>query len=277
MKLGIFAKTFPRPTVEEVFAAVKGHGLDLVQFNMACAGLPSLPETIDPAIADRIRRAAAAAGVAIAAVSGTYNMIHPDPAVRDDGLRRLRTLAAACAELGTAVITLCTGTRDPENMWRRHNDNDSPQAWADLLQAMEAALAVAEDAQVTLAFEPERANVVNSASRGHALLAAMQSSRLKVIIDPANLMVPGDPAQMRRVVAHAFDLLGDQIIMAHAKDRAADDSFRPAGQGVLDYDHYVRLLETHASTAPLIVHGLAEAEAESVLAFVSRKARRPGP
>ena len=270
MKLGIFAKTFERPTVEELFAAVRQQGLTCVQFNMACAGLPSLPATIDATLSARIRQVAANAGVEIVAVSGTYNMIHPDPAVRQQGLRRLRTLAAACHDLGTDVITLCTGTRDPLDMWHWHPDNDSHQAWSDLLQAMEAALTIAEAEQVTLAFEPERANVVQSASRGQALLHAMRSPRLKVVLDAANIISPGDIQVQRRVVEEAFDLLGEQIIIAHAKDRAADDSFAVAGQGILDYDHYLRLLAARGFSGPLILHGLAEAEVGETVRFLQK-------
>ena len=42
MHLGIFAKTFPRPTLEETLDAVADHGLTHVQFNMSCIGLPTL-------------------------------------------------------------------------------------------------------------------------------------------------------------------------------------------------------------------------------------------
>ena len=48
MRLGIFARTFSRTTVEGVFDAVIEHQLDCVQFNMACAGLPTLPDDIAP-------------------------------------------------------------------------------------------------------------------------------------------------------------------------------------------------------------------------------------
>lgn len=274
MQLGIFARTFERSTVEAVFAAVTAHGLSCVQFNLACVGLPTMPDQIDPGVVTRVRQAANRAGVAIAAVSGTYNMIHPDPSVRESGLRRLRALAAACHGLGTNVITLCTGTRDPVDMWRWHPDNDTPAAWSDLLRCMAAALAIAEEEDVILAIEPERANVVNSAARGHALLAAMQSPRLQVVIDPANMIVPGDNAQMNRVVDEAFDLLGEHVIMAHAKDRGADDGFRVAGQGILDYDHYLHLLQARAFAGPLIVHGLAEAEVAGVLQFLHDRLRQ---
>ena len=128
MRIGAFAKTFSRPSQEGVFDAVVGHGLCETQFNMSVAGLPPMPDEIDPALADRIREAAADRNIAVVAVSGTFNMIHPDPEVRRDGLRRLGVLAGACERLGTSTVTLCTGTRDPVDMWRRHSNNATPEA-----------------------------------------------------------------------------------------------------------------------------------------------------
>jgi sugar phosphate isomerase/epimerase len=240
---------------------------------MSSAGLPPLPDEIAPSLITRIHEASLSRDIEIVAVSGTYNMIHPDPHVQQTGLRRLRTLAAACQGLGTAVITLSTGTRDPADMWHWHPENASSQAWSDLLRAMEAALHIAEEEQVTLAFEPERANVVSTAALGHALLVAMQSPRLKVVIDPANLIVPGDERQMSQVLDEAFDLLGEHIVIAHAKDRGADDTFRAAGEGILDYDHYLRLLQASAFTGPLILHGLAEGQVDAALQFLYGKLR----
>lgn len=78
MQLGIFAKTFVRPTFEETLDAVRAHGLHCLQFNMACAGLPSLPDDIDPDLCKRIRREIAARQITMTAISGTFNMIHPD-------------------------------------------------------------------------------------------------------------------------------------------------------------------------------------------------------
>jgi sugar phosphate isomerase/epimerase len=274
MRLGIFSRTFARPTVEDVFDAVRACGLSCVQFNMSSAGLPPLPDEIAPSLITRIHEASLSRDIEIIAVSGTYNMIHPDPQVQQTGLRRLRTLAAACQGLGTSVITLCTGTRDPADMWHWHPENASSQAWSDLLRAMEAALHIAEEEQVTLAFEPERANVVSTAALGHALLAAMQSPRLKVVIDPANLIVPGNERQMSQILEEAFDLLGEHIVIAHAKDRGADDTFRAAGEGILDYDHYLRLLQASAFTGPLILHGLAEEQVDAALQFLYSKLRR---
>lgn len=268
MQLGIFARTFPRPTLEETFDAVVAHELSCVQFNMTCAGLSSLPDHIENDVIDRIHQASATRKIGIAAVSGTYNMIHPDPEQRQVGLRRLRVLASVCKGMGTSVITLCTGTRDPENMWRWHPENTSPQAWEDLLRSMDAALQIAVEEGLILAFEPERANVINTAARGRALLDAMQSVHLKVIMDPANLIIPGNEQQMHYVLDEAFELLGEYIVLAHAKDIGPDNTFRAAGLGILDYNHYLRHLEAATVEVPLIIHGLSEAQVDASVRFL---------
>src|SRR4051812_48988483 len=120
VQLGIMATTFDRPNLEATLDAVAAHGVHTVQFDLARAAGQTLPEHIDAAVCARVRDALAARGISMAAVSGTFNMIDPDLDRRREGLRRLRTLAGACAALGTSVITLCTGTRDAQNMWRRH-------------------------------------------------------------------------------------------------------------------------------------------------------------
>jgi sugar phosphate isomerase/epimerase len=273
MRLGIFAKTFARPTVEAVFDAVRLHGLSCVQFNMACAGLPSMPERIDGALCDRIRAAAAERGITLAAVSGTFNMIHPDPAKRYAGLERLRVLAGACHQLGAPVVTLCTGTRDPDDMWRRHPENDSAAAWRDLLESLRTAVRIAEVAGVTLAFEPEVANVVDTARKGRRLLDEVGSPRLKVVMDGANLFHAGDLARMGDVLDEAFALLGPDVVLAHAKDLTQDGAagHAAAGTGRLDYDRYLSLLYGVGYDGPLILHGLSEDQVGASVAFLRGK------
>lgn len=105
MQLGIFAKTFARPTPEAVFDAVADHGLARMQFNLSCAGLPTLPERIDEDLCARIARLTEGRGLAMAAISGTFNLCDPDRDRLRDDLRRLEVLAAACRRLGRPYFT----------------------------------------------------------------------------------------------------------------------------------------------------------------------------
>jgi sugar phosphate isomerase/epimerase len=218
MKLGIFAKTFNRPTLEDTLDGVAAHDLHYIQFNLVCAGVPTLPDRVEPALCARIRNASHSRDLNIAAISGTFNMIHPDLEQRRVGFARLRVLAQAAPELGTNVITLCTGTRDPENMWAAHPENDTEGAWNDLLHSIEMALSIAEQARVTMAVEPEVANIMSSAEKARRLLDHFSSPRLKIVMDPANLFPAGQRPRMRQVIAEAFQSLGNDIILAHAKE-----------------------------------------------------------
>ena len=276
MQPGIFAKTFVRPSVDEVFAAVAKHRIHCVQFNFSSAGLPSLPDEVDPAVADRIRKSAAQQRIEIAAISGTFNMIHPDPQVRRDGLRRLEVIAGSCRHLETKLVTLCTGTRDPEDMWRAHPGNNTEEAWRDLVATLTKALTTAAKHGISLGIEPETGNVINSARNARRLLDEMKSPRLKIIFDAANLFLPGDLRRMTETLEEAVDLLGPDIALVHAKELDASHSPNlPLGQGVLDWDRYVTLLQAANYTGPWIMHGFREKDVDASLEFIRSKLSEP--
>lgn len=268
MHPGIFAKTFAGTDPLTVMRAAKAAGFDRVQYNMACSGLSSMPPVIDPAVIADIRAARAATGVSLAAVSGTYNMIHPDPAVRAGALRRLEVLIAAARDMGTGMVTLCTGTRDPDDQWRGHPDNTTPTAWADLTDEMTKALTLAESAGIKLGIEPELANVVDSAAKARALIDEMQSEALVVVLDPANLFEIATAEERRALIARAVDQVAGHIAMAHAKDRAPDGAFVAAGSGVIDFGHFIGCLRNAGFDGDLITHGLTEAEAPGVARYL---------
>lgn len=273
MQIGIFARTFVRPTLEEVLDAIREHGLDCVQFNLACAWLPSMPDEIAPQVCDRIRHEMDVRNITMAAVSGTFNMIHPDIAQRRAGLRRLGVLAGACKQLGTSVITLCTGSRDPEDMWRRHPDNDTQEAWRDMIASMREAVKSAEEHSVILAFEPEVSNVVDSAQKARRLLDEIGSPHLKVVMDGANLFHAGELPRMREILDEAFALLGKDIVIAHAKDLSRDGEagHEAAGTGLLDYDYYMACMRRVGFNGPLILHSLDETQVEQCVNFLRQK------
>jgi sugar phosphate isomerase/epimerase len=268
MKIGIFAKTFSRPTIEDLFQAIAGYEIYSAQFNLSCVGLETLPGNVSSELVQRITDAAEHAKVELSAMSGTFNMAHPDPAVRRDNLTKFEVLCEVTGRLRLPVVTLCTGTRDPVNMWKWHSENDSKEAWADMVQSIESALIAAEKSDLVLAFEPESENVVNSAARARKLLNEIQNRRLRIVIDPANLI--GPQRDQKEILDESFALLGDTIVIAHAKDRTTN--FKPcaAGKGILDFDYYLRHLKQSGFAGPLIMHGLQEEEVAFSRDFLRR-------
>ena len=268
MELGIFTRTFDTRGALPTLRAVAASGFTTAQFNFACLGLPSMPDQINTDDVSAVATASIDAGVSIAAVSGTYNMVHPDLAVRQRGLRRLEVLCGACATIGTRMVTLCTGTRDPEDQWRWHPDNVSKAAWSDLLTELESAVRIAERFGVVLGIEPERANIVSSPQRARQLLDELRSTRIRIILDPANLFDVATDAERRTIVERAVDLLAGDLAIAHAKDRDTSGKIVAAGTGVIDFPHFVAQLRRVQFDGPLVAHDLAQSQASQVAAFL---------
>lgn len=272
MQLGIMTRMYQRLSIEEIADAVRADGLTAVQLNLANAGLPALPDALDPAEACRIGDVFRSRGLSVAAVSGTFNTIHPDPGVRQDGVRRAAVIASRCAELGTRVITLCSGTRDPASMWRYHPANSQPDAWRDLVETTHRLVEATEGTGVYLGYEPEVVNVVDSAVKARRLLDEIGSPRLGVVLDPANLIHPSDLDRSASVIEDAFEHLAGRIVLAHAKDIAepeagARECRRVApGTGKLNFAVYLRLLLASGYTGALVMHDLAENEVTSCAA-----------
>ena len=272
MEIGIFARTFEAPTLSGVLDAVAACGIRHVQFNISCMGLA---RELDAAACKRARQEMDARGIKVVSLSATYNMIHPDPTVRAHGMRCLGLLAAHAAYLGTDLLTLCTGTRNPDNMWKEHPLNSSPEAWSDLLAAMEQAVSFAEQHEVRLGIEPEVSNVVSSPHKARLLLDTMRSDRITIVMDGANVFPKGTIHRQHEILDEAFDLLGDRIALAHTKDLSRDGEagHEAAGTGLLDYDHYLALLHNSGYRGALVLHSLTPAQVPGCIAFLKEKLR----
>lgn len=269
MRAGIFAKTFSGTDPRAVLARAAAAGYACVQYNFACSGLPPMPDAVEEPAILAIVAARQSTGVEIAALSATYNMIHPNRAIRDAGMRRLELSIKIAARLAIPVVTLCTGTRDADDQWRHHPDNSSQDAWRDVVTEMERAAALAEAHGISLGIEPEQANVVQDADGALRLMRDVPSPSIRIVLDPANLFERATPAEAREIVARSVERLGDRISMAHAKDRDADGQFVTAGRGVVDFDDFITRLSQVGFDGAVVTHGLEEREAPDVARYLA--------
>jgi sugar phosphate isomerase/epimerase len=268
MRIGIFAKTFAGSHPEAAMKAAANSGYHSVQYNMACSGLSSLPETVSDEIATAVGTASKANGILVSAVSATYNMIHPDMNAREAGRRSFAAIAAKARMLGTKLLTVCSGSCDTQDQWHHHPDNGGTDAWSQMLREFEHLVAIAEQHDVRIGVEPELGNVVSSASKASELMRAMQSERIRIVFDAANLFETATADDQKRIIEDAVEQLGPHIEIAHAKDRTVDGGFAAAGKGVIDFRHYLAALNNAGFKGDLITHGLSAEEAADVATFL---------
>lgn len=275
--LGLLSPEFPLVSLDANLDAIAATGATGVQFDLVSAVGHTFPTELSAHTIGLITGGFSRRHLTLAALSGTYNMIDPDQQARLVGAEGLDRVIAWAPRLGAEVVTLCTGSRDPESMWRKHPGNDSLEAWSDLLVQIERAVKVAEECGVTLGVEPEIGNTINSVQKARRLLDEVKSPRLKIVMDGANVFQRGQLPNMRSVLDEAFDLLGPDIVLAHAKDLDKDGEagHLAAGRGLLDYPYYLELLRKSGFDGTIILHALQPAEAKDRLAFI-RSVALPG-
>lgn len=275
--LGIFARTFPRTSPDAVAIAVADAGFSSVQLNLSAVGLPTIPrnDELDELDLAVIGRAFAERGLSVWGVSATFNLIHPDRRRRLDDIAAAASYIRRAGELGTSFVTLCTGTRDPVDMWRRHPDNDSVAAWTDLRAGLEPLLAAAEAGGVRLGIEPEHGNVVRDASAATRLLTELgdDAATVAIVLDPANLLTVASLPDQESILRAAFGSSAPWVECVQAKD-VTDGVYSAAGAGGLDYELVFELWSELPHAVPVVAQDSSEQDAPRVRCFLERLASR---
>ena len=259
-KCGVCSTDFESPKhppypAAVLFEKMKEYGFEAVQFAFSSIaetcftpnGQIEIPAEIPAAAICAVKENAKTYGISVEVINGTFNMAHPDAAIRAEGIRRFEILCRAAAELGAKYISLCSGTRNPDHLWSPHPDNDTDAAWEDMRDTVMRCTAIAERFGIVLAIESEASNIISTPARARRIMDEVGSPNLKMILDCANLFHAGQayPEHVRRTLDEAFAAYGHDIVAAHGKDIRAGDgiAFCGTGRGIVDFAYTEKVLE----------------------------------
>ena len=252
MRTGICTTDFektgtPLLSADLLFGKIRAMGYTCTQFAFSSIaetgfvpnGQIEIPAVIPSAALKAAERAQSGHDLPIMVINGTFNMAHPDEDIRTEGLRRLSVLMDAADALGCRMISLCSGTGNRDHLWRPSPENTEESAWNRMFPTMAKAVEEAEKHGITLAIESEASNVIRTPEAAHRVMDEIGSDKLKMILDCANLFHVGTAREenVRSTIAHAFDLFGGDIVIAHGKDIRAGDGidFCGTGYGIVDF------------------------------------------
>jgi sugar phosphate isomerase/epimerase len=245
IRLGIDARVYSALPLEEAVRRIRADGFECVLTDYTFADVRFDPWKPDWRVAEQITTCFAQQGVRIAAIFGYCNVVDPDEERRRHGEARMECLIANCKRLGCPVISTETGTLNRTSEWLDAPENLTEESYLRCRAAFERLARAAEKTGAVITIEAYWRNIINSIDRAERLLREVQSPALQLVMDPCNYFRKEDLPQMQPMLTDLFRRLGNRIAVAHAKDvkAAAEGTDLPAaGQGVLDYPLYLRLL-----------------------------------
>ena len=268
MRCGVCSSDIVPDSAERLFEKIRGWGFECVQLSFTSVkecnytedGRFEIPWAVPDAVCDMIAGTSERYGVPIEAVNGTFNMAHPDPDVRAEGLARFGGFAKAAVRVGAKMITLCSGTREPSYLWAYSDENDTEQAWRDMETTMRRAVEIAEKLGVTLAIETEASNVISSPEKARKIMDGIGSDKLKMILDMANLFPKGTAKKenVRPTLKRAVDVFGKDVVIMHGKDIKEGDGidFCGTGDGIVDFPYAASLMKSAGYKGDMFLHGI---------------------
>ena len=72
-------------------------------------------------------------------------------------------IAKSATAMGSQMLTVCSGSMDPKDKWRRHSANDDKASWVMMCKEFEVICAIADSNEILIGVEPDLANIVSSA------------------------------------------------------------------------------------------------------------------
>jgi sugar phosphate isomerase/epimerase len=176
------------------------------------------------------------------------NIIHPDMAKRAECQKHVCGAIEEADRLGMEfILTHTGGNSTTNNKDMPHPENWTKETWERSVAAMKQILRDTSGSKVKLAVEAVN-SCNNNTPKSHVRLKEdVGDDRVGVCLDPVNMLHPGVVFRTTELINECFDLLGEDILYAHAKDiewKAMLPSFSGVvlGAGTMDYELYLARL-----------------------------------
>ncbi|MBT4483081.1 MAG: sugar phosphate isomerase/epimerase, partial [Candidatus Latescibacteria bacterium] len=237
------------------------------------AGLAACITGVDPwhSMQDSVVRELKAAleqyDVVIFEVGGYRNILHTDESVRREYMKHLARCLETADKIGCRMVGTISGSRNPEgNKWGDnyavHPDNWTMETWNLLISSLKQILKDTAGLKAALGMEAQVTTNIDGPLAHRRLMDDIGDERIKVNLDPTNMVHLYNHFHTTELINECFDLLGEDIYGCHAKDSYVLPHSQTVhvqevcpGRGSLDYETYlVRLSRLEWSRSLLPEH-----------------------
>jgi len=251
MKIGVVSRSFPGYDNEKTADFMKEHGFSSTELCLTAAdsdfwrynSTSDLTGLTDERFAE-ICEIYRSRGIEIVSLGVFTNLIEPDDEKRDVNLAYFKRHIELAGKNGIPFVSTECGF-DPEHRGVRTTCYES--AIDRIKDSLSILLEECDKWNVCIALETCVIDVIPSAKRARDILDQIGHPRLKILLDPANLIANSSEEDMYRY-------LSKDVAYFHGKDRKVNDcTGRVVGDGEINWVQFLQLYHRHNEGAPFIL------------------------
>jgi len=183
-------------------------------------------------------------GISVTAIGVFTNLLEPDEQEMEKNLAYFERLMEIASINGVPYVSSECGFIPGK---RGINAETYETAFQRLIDNLKWLAEKAEKYNVSIALEPCVLDVVPSAKRTVDFINQVGSDRVKVLLDPANLIAANTEEEM-------FSHLAPHIAYFHGKDRKVNDTYgRAIGDGDINWPLFLKLYHQYTEDVPFIM------------------------
>lgn len=226
--------------------------------------------------------------VTVFEVGGYRNLLHTDEAVRKENLAYIARCIEAADRIGCPLVGTISGSRNPEgNRWgdnyAPHPDNWTIETWRMLVDGIHQILDDTAGMRAVIGMEAQVTTNIDGPLAHKRLMEDVGDPRLKVNLDPTNMVSFETYFHTTALINECFDMLGEDIMGCHAKDSYILPHEQTVhvqevcpGRGVLDYETYLVRLSRMEHPRSLLPEHIPNDQYAEAKEFIERTAARLG-
>ena len=251
IRVGVVSRSFPEMTNVQTADFMKDNGFPTTELCLSATdskywtynGTSDLSDMSDERFAE-ICEIYRSRGIEIVSIGVFTNCIEPDEEKRAANLAYFKRHIELAGKNGIPYVSTECGF-DPDHRGVRTLCFES--AVDTFKDSMKQLLEECDKWNVCIAFEPSVVDIIPSAKRAADIIAQIGHPRLKVLLDPANLIANSSEEDMYRY-------LKPHIGYFHGKDRFVNDvKGRCVGDGEIDWVKFLTLYHDLTDGVPFIL------------------------
>lgn len=279
MDFGIFESVYGKDSLEKAAKKIKEAGFQSIQLNPFFADGGALaPDKITKAKAKKIKEIFDEQGIKIVGIGSYGRFISPDPAEKNQIIEDTKKWIKLAKDFGSDLVVTEVGSKHATNNWQDCPENETAETWEEVVEVYKDLAKFAAKYKVNVAIEPHFGQAVKGAKDLRRLLDEVALPNLKIAYDAANSVNAQNEKHQEQEIEEAFELLGEDIILVHAKDAVIQNGtteFVPAGQGVLPYRKIFQVLKKYHYDGPVLIEWVEEGQAVSVKEYLEEQDALP--